>query len=355
MPVLPPDIEAKYFRVLAVLEEVAHLRSSTRFGGGARLMLNVLHKALTRLSKELDSLVSGTDAEKRAASGCASAASYIHHALQLVQGADEDRAPNSLVEPLETLAQQYMPGCRLLVRAAYDGGLMAYWCEFFVPWLQKLLSLIPGDGDLGQMVQGLVSVVFPSAEKENLLMHAILGHELGHAFSGVLVAPDELPVRLTPETEEWLSQPSNDEGRMVFNNLVVQWRDELLADAWGLHIMGPAYYFACSAAISNTSSSETHPSGPFRLGWLRRQLKRRGYLSQETTVGKWLQQYVEQESKAPILPAIDNALAEKCFCRSLWSIPDSRRALSMRAPHAKPIPRSKPISEEETTAAWVGF
>lgn len=159
------------------------MRWSAAYSGAARLLLDVLRDALARVVREFATLASGTPGQIRIARRYGQIASAVHDCLQFIEGSDEEHAPSSLVEPLETLARKYLPPCQLLVRGSFEGGLGGYWCEFVVGGLRLLLrDLTDGDELLGRL-KGLVSLVFPSAERHNLLMHAILGHELGHSFS----------------------------------------------------------------------------------------------------------------------------------------------------------------------------
>lgn len=67
------------------------------------------------------------------------------------------------------------------------------------------------------------------------------------------------------------------------------WEGELIADTWGIHIMGPAYYFASRSALAPTPPSDDHPSGRFRLELLCEQLEKRGYFGLEGEAGECLQ------------------------------------------------------------------
>ena len=327
MNALPPQVEQHYIRVRAVQKEVARLRASAAYRGAAELLLTVLDRALTGLGKEFTNLASGSEAASRTAARYSQVASVLHDCLQFVQGSDEDHTPSSLVEPLETLARPYMPDCKLLVRGSFKGGLGAYWCEFFTPALRRLLTGLPGGAPLSGQLAGLVSLVFPAADRANLLMHAILGHELGHGFSHDRGIGDGLTVPVIADVGPILAQwPAPEQER--FRRVVVGWLEELIADAFAVHVMGPAFYFASDDALRSAPPSESHPGGTFRLRLLRMQLEWRGYLVAGGDVGQWLSGHLAAvDAGQTQLPAGggDAVLegAEKCleaFAQELFAV-----------------------------------
>jgi len=323
---LPLSVQQHYFPVLAVREEVSRLRGSAAYSRAAESLLGVLYDGLARLADDFANLASDTEGTRRTAARYGQVASVLHDCLQFVQGSDEDQAPSSLVEPLETLARVYMPNCQLLVRSSFQGGLAAYWTEFFVPSLRTLLEGLPGGGPLAKRLDQFVSLVFPSAQRENLLMHAILGHELGHAFSYNLKITEQLSVPIPQEVNEQLSK-LEDRDREAFRQIVLDWLEELVGDAWGLHIMGPAFYFASSAALSQTPPSTTHPAGRFRLQSLRQHLEWRGYLGAGEDAAKWLRGYVAAEAAAAGMAVPLFQLAEAALGAFTRSIFDAVRVL----------------------------
>ena len=292
MPNLPPEIEKHYFRARAVLEEVSRLQAAAVYPSAAAELLSVIYASLEIVEKEFEDLTGNSEAEGRAARRYGQVASSLHDCLQFLEGSDEEHAPSSLVEPLETLAQKHMRGCKLLVRGSTAGGLDAWWCELFIPGLRQVLQELPRRGqELAGRLTGFVSLVFPAAERQNILMHALLGHELGHGFSDDLNIGAGIAVPVPAAAEEHLEKLT-EPIRSGFEEVVVQWLEEMLADALGVHIMGPAYYFACNEAVGQSPASDSHPSGAFRLQALRHQLRLRGYVTGDSETAKWLGKFI---------------------------------------------------------------
>jgi hypothetical protein len=131
-------------------------------------------------------------------------------------------------------------------------------------------------------------------------MHAVLGHELGHGFLFQQPLADQIKVPTDKYVDSLVAKEKTlfdrDETKTAFAALIDTWLEELLADAWGLHLIGPAYYFACSSEIEEAPPSFSHPAGHLRLQFLLAQLRRRQYLEVPGPLGHWLREYSQKES-----------------------------------------------------------
>lgn len=134
----------------------------------------------------------------------------------------------------------------------------------------------------------IFSVIFPRTLRHHVLLHPILGHELGHAaravpsidnfISDVLgILSDESPLDEAQQFKEWLKanlpQPGTDLESLPdswFEEVSKYWLDELFCDLFGLLIFGPSYIGAhctllCTVDPLGPSWDNEHPPVTCRL------------------------------------------------------------------------------------------
>src|ERR1700677_1983636 len=128
-----------------------------------------------------------------------------------------------------------------------EGGLLAY-----------SISFEPVGNTALDAKKQIFNIVFPRSLKHNVLLHPILGHEIGHAAYSV---PGDISSRLDSEVlerllavgpmrdvaslKQWLIdchqvQISDDSAQEIYGN----WMEEYLCDLFGLLLMGPSFVSA---------------------------------------------------------------------------------------------------------------
>ncbi len=163
----------------------------------------------------------------------------------------------------------------------------------------------------GVIDKRITSVIFPRALKESVLLHTILGHEVGHSIISAHVAATK-PIREALLTNSSISDPSALETwckqhlgitestpmpllKKVFRN----WADEFLCDIFGLIIMGPSFLPAFWSLLEIRSFRRgdlfvpTHPPFEARALTLLHAARALGMIYSTNGVGKNLLQLTE--------------------------------------------------------------
>ncbi len=196
--------------------------------------------------------------------------------LRYVQGARTDRLPWGIVPSFESLVNRLAPNKQVLLRPKwnYNYSVVVYDLrEYYLTALQELEDYLPEinlERDvLGRMSAPFHIIAFPALERENILLHNLLGHEIGHLFvrdfldeprktdfktsivSHIENVTDKQLERdgFTESKAGALFWPQIKKSRIAQNtNLaLIYWRralEELLSDVVGAVLFGPAALFS---------------------------------------------------------------------------------------------------------------
>lgn len=118
--------------------------------------------------------------------------------LRLVERSTTRRTPWSLIEPLERLGREIHPDAEFIIRpqwiynysiSDYLAAYKKYFENVLAPdVLEAALTL---DGSF--KVSSLYIVTFPFMERLNVLLHTLIGHELGHPIEkGFFLTPEDI-------------------------------------------------------------------------------------------------------------------------------------------------------------------
>src|SRR5436305_7492651 len=110
--------------------------------------------------------------------------------LRYVQAARSDRLPWGIIPYFERLVHQLVPGKQVMLRPKWNYNYSVTLADFrsaYLTALEEFADYVP-DVDiqkdvLGSLRQPFHIVSFPALERENILLHTLLGHELGHLFA----------------------------------------------------------------------------------------------------------------------------------------------------------------------------
>jgi hypothetical protein len=194
-----------------------------------------------------------------------------------------------------------------IIQILADGGIASYriYTEWYWPSSLRF--------------QRILHIVFPRTNKYHVLLHAIFGHEIGHAAYAIPSLESALdknvftplfagtPLADVGSAQKWIedsSRPSEVDRFMHFvweanqrhdftflgrnNYSLEQWHQELFCDLFGLMMFGPTFAGAMNALLGSMnprgeSISETHPPFACRANLIVRALRRLGYLNHSAT------------------------------------------------------------------------
>ncbi len=205
----------------------------------------------------------------------------IHAYLRYIYATKLDRNPSGMVLPWELLVNKYHPDAKTIIRPQWE------WNYKYIDIMRELKRLVE---DISPKIKDILAqhdkfpvFSFPGLERENILLHVILAHEIGHFIDDASKLSDNPTVtaaisfdmekvnrftNLEIEISEVHKTPSpsalSEEQLDLFKALRAQaiasqvkslieahinkWLKELTAGIIALRIIGPAYLFALSQA-----------------------------------------------------------------------------------------------------------
>lgn len=110
--------------------------------------------------------------------------------LRYVQGARSDRLPWGIIPSFERLVHQLVPEKQVMLRPKWNYNYSVTLSDFrssYLTALEEFADYVPGVDIRAELAQVLKHpfhiIAFPALERENILLHTLLGHELGHLFA----------------------------------------------------------------------------------------------------------------------------------------------------------------------------
>ncbi|MGH8703650.1 MAG: hypothetical protein ACREVR_21060 [Burkholderiales bacterium] len=186
---------------------------------------------------------------------------YLSDSLSWLDNAHTAQTPRGLVQFLEAAATKLAPDSKLLVAPSYECN---YSIEDLVPWFRELLEpfldTTEVDRLLATMPPALYLVRFPRIERDNVLNHAVFGHEFGHLIAAQFLSDFtsskkyKMQVKgVTKSLRKLANERASDATdlmavqRQLFKECSTFYRrglEELVSDAVGVYSFGPSALFA---------------------------------------------------------------------------------------------------------------
>ncbi len=211
--------------------------------------------------------------------------------LRYIEGASVERTPWSMVHAIEQLAQGLLNNTLLIIRPQWHynyGGVdvIDEWRSdvdaAFGGSIDEILSPEEWKSIYSQLPQRFYVLSFPGLERDNVLLHVNLGHEIGHiVLEKFLITEDSNSLkRIRARVEETLE--SEFQASPLLRDSAVEERvtmvqrirrralEEIIADFFSIYLFGPAALFALHEVATfaqslDMVSSFTHWYPPWRL------------------------------------------------------------------------------------------
>ena len=200
--------------------------------------------------------------------------SILHMFLGDIVNSQSQYTPAPFIPCLENLVEKYIPGGYIIVKSAWNFN---YSFAEISQYIKNMLvySGISIDNDFPEH---LVYLSFPRVEKENVLLHCVFAHEIGHFFNTVKEISNHISIHIE-DPKILVTIPS------LYSQLlrsIQSWYKELVSDVFGIHLFGPAYFcsfteLGLSFSLLNDASLE-HPPALMRLKLMMSVLKNLGFL-----------------------------------------------------------------------------
>jgi hypothetical protein len=186
---------------------------------------------------------------------------WLGSQLRYIEGAAAKKIPWALISPIENMLLQVAPSSKCVVRARWSYNYSIV--ELYSIYRKALQALLPShkiQAIFGATDQKFFLVSLPVIERQNLLLHVVLGHEIGHQIAGELLDAEDpntvlASVRSRVGDGKWFD-PNIDKNGPLFEfqiklNLTTKilrirrrGLEELISDLTGIYLFGPAFLFA---------------------------------------------------------------------------------------------------------------
>jgi hypothetical protein len=219
--------------------------------------------------------------------------------LRYVEAARTERIPWSIVASFEKLVAAFLPDIQIMLRAMWRYNYafhMVNQGDVYRRYLEPYREYVPGvnleSEVLKEMQRPFHIISFPSLEQKHILLHCLLGHEIGHLLVGKFLTKEreaafleKIKSEVTHAADEDLKTlpagVDEDVRRTVrertigayLQETLNQWRralEELLSDATAVFLFGPAALLSIlDLAIQNhldeTPEAATNYYPPWRM------------------------------------------------------------------------------------------
>jgi hypothetical protein len=270
--------EAVRDRISSLRQRVLELEQKDYPTPASRNLLGVISDILKKIPDRLKlyepRFTRAPEAGRRSSGWLTNLLSNLHALMFIVNETSRAKTPAALINSLRDTAREYTGSTvDLLIRPDSQGvqygyealdlqirGVLQQAADFIDVRLEELAR------PLGE---GLVVLSYPAAERNNVMLHGIFLHELGHHITyrtgimqSVMEAHPNAPDIQGIDAEAWI------------------W--EFAADLAALRIVGPAYAFGIYQSMLSTevleTYRETHPPSYWRMLVLLDELAAEGFL-----------------------------------------------------------------------------
>jgi len=217
---------------------------------------------------------------------------FLHILLSFLEGAERKGASFPFALPVRRLILKYLPDSDVVFASRPE---LNYSFEEISEYIKSVFK----KAGLDQVCQGFpryfAIISFPQVEAENILLHCIFAHEIGHGIylkeslagrilSRIRISKVEIR-RFSLQLFQAIQKQATDKTKQLplypqeihlreavteqINKSAESWADELTSDAIAVSLFGPAYFFAFVQFVTSfqllDASSPSHPSPKLRL------------------------------------------------------------------------------------------
>jgi len=276
-----------YFRLRALQGAVQELGPRVRWATSARFLWNLLRSSAVGLKQQLVAADSNAASFSQVVQSIDSTTDVLHSLLWCVETGSAERVPQPIVSALEHLVSQLVPESRVLVCYDWSPSNYGYLREFLGDLTNNIRTAVLSDSveepvrRAADHLPEFFPVIFlPAAERDNVLLHAALAHEIGHGLVEKLGLP---AIQVPPELASTILTLSAPEWGDLYE-LHGRWLRELVADAWAVCLLGPAPLMSLEMLAPTFGPERTHPSSNLRFRVMQQCLRATGFISDETPV-----------------------------------------------------------------------
>lgn len=202
--------------------------------------------------------------------------------VRYVDGARTQRLPWSVVKPFEKFAESLIPGITIMLRPQWKYNYSVVTTDIRQKYLDDLSEyedFLPNDKVFKDFKKPFHIVAFPSIERKTILLHCLLGHEIGHLISNKYFQQPRIGQFLTDIRKKiaeiltrsgdatpdiFTLQQESERARIAW----IRGLEEILSDIVGALLFGPAVLFSSlEMAIQDELDWMPNPKNSFYPPW----------------------------------------------------------------------------------------
>ncbi len=215
--------------------------------------------------------------------------------IRFVDGSITQKLPWSIIKPIEKFTKKLIPGIEIMLRPQWRYNYSVVTADLRQDYLeilaeyQDFLPDISLENDVLEDFKNPFHIIsFPSLERKNILLHCLIGHEIGHLISRqyftknimddfVLTIREEInqvveqALQTSDEPELFLQLKKQINKQQYLEKATIAWRrglEEILADILGTLLFGPAMIFsALEIAIQDNLDALPELANNFYPPW----------------------------------------------------------------------------------------
>lgn len=191
--------------------------------------------------------------------------------VRFIDGSLTQKLPWSIIKPIEKFTKKLIPGIEIMLRPQWRYNYSVVTNDLRQVYLERLAEyqdFVPDISLKNDVLKDLQNpfhiISFPSLERKNILLHCLIGHEIGHLISRQYFTKDtedEFVLTIREDINHFVEQSLQglDEPELFLQNKkkIIQrqylekatraWErglEEILADIVGTLLFGPAMIFS---------------------------------------------------------------------------------------------------------------
>ena len=193
--------------------------------------------------------------------------------LRFIDGSRIEKLPWSIIPAFQDLLESVIPKVEILIRPQWKYNYSIYTTDFrtaFINFLEEYKDYVPDvsleSEILSELKLPFYLISFPSLERKNILLHPLLGHEIGHLLADQFITEERKDAfsqniinTITKIVENDLKEQSIKKDNLFYRAFKEEsirqkleeglkcWKrglEEILSDLVGTILFGPAALFA---------------------------------------------------------------------------------------------------------------
>lgn len=280
-----------------VLDEEFFSQAPPIFARTVRRVARFMSKAVVAAYSEIDWTSDSIEADLTILRNADLVIMVLAEELRYIEGARTERIPWSIVPAFEKLVSSFLPDIQIMLRGMWRYNYSFHTnnqADLYRFYLREYAEYVPDtniETDVLQEMQRPFHLIsFPLLEQKHILLHCLLGHEIGHLLAADFIT-NEAEAKLIEKVKDQLeglvdeqmagfpSTAPDDLRRGVrerflaqyIERFVIVWRrgmKELLSDAAAVLLFGPAALLAMlDLAMQEPMDSVPSEEGNYYPPW----------------------------------------------------------------------------------------